>query len=225
MSDSRNPFQRSTWRDRLRARGIPATTYCIGIDEVGTGAWAGPYVIAAVACRYDWEPVRAVRDSKKLSPALREQLVLNTLVPPSIEDCWVLSRDANDLKHSKDLPKLLMELMTTAVRHALVLYPDSIVVADGTQVPKFKGVHSVAFPKADDLVPAVSAASIIAKVHRDNVMYAHGKEYPQYGFERHVGYGTQEHKEALKRHGICPIHRLSYRPIREAAGTMPRWPP
>jgi ribonuclease HII len=220
MSSFRPTSHASTWRDRLRTRGFTPTAYCIGIDEVGTGALAGPYVVAAVVCSSDWAP-SGVRDSKKLSPSARESLVRYTLIPPTIEDCWVLSREANDLKHSKDLNNLMMELMRTVARQALKQYPDAVVVVDGLNAPKFQGVQSIALPKADDFVPAVSAASIIAKVHRDHVMQAHDKTYPHYGFARHVGYGTAEHKAALKKYGVCPLHRLAYRPVRELAGTIP----
>lgn len=212
------PSPKWTWSDLLRTH-IESAPYCIGIDEVGTGALAGPFVVAAVVCRNDWEHV-GVRDSKKLSPEARAHLVDKVLVPPAIEDCWVISRDANALKHSKDLPKMLMEMMVEAAMCASAAYPASVLVVDGNHAPKFRHIKSVAVPKADDLVPAVSAASIIAKVYRDHVMRDYGKVYPQYGFAQHVGYGTEQHKKALALHGICPIHRLAYRPVREAAGIM-----
>jgi len=190
--------------------------YCIGIDEVGLGAWAGPFVVAAVVCRLDWEPPAQVRDSKKIPPAIREQLVEKVLVPPAIEDNWIALRESNDLKDSRYLSQFVLEIMTEVAGYALVHYPDSIIVADGVRVPKFPGVSSIAMAKADDLVPAVSAASIVAKVYRDNLMREYAKEYPQYGFERNAGYGTEYHRRAIKNHGLCPIHRLAYKPIRNA---------
>jgi ribonuclease HII len=118
-----------------------------------------------------------------------------------------------------------MRAFRRLAEQALVCYPDSLVVIDGGMGPS--GLACIPIEKGDDLVPAISAASILAKVSRDRLMFQYDKEYPQYGFFSHVGYGTQRHKDAIARFGVTPIHRRisPLRDLVDRAGTIKGWPP
>jgi ribonuclease HII len=181
--------------------------YIIGVDEVGLGAWAGPLYVVAVAMPRDWQnPL--VKDSKKMSAAAR-----NAAVPIILKDARVYAivsaeSDAIDRFGVKATLESLVIQAITICRNAC---GDSIVVLDGDVGPDDA---SLVFPKADALVPAVSAASVLAKTTRDRVMRELGLKYPGYGFDRHVGYGTQFHTDAITKLGICAIHRRSYAPIK-----------
>lgn len=201
-------------RQRMGLAALKATSspYVVGIDEVGTGCLAGPFVVSAVVCRKEWSPSRStIRDSKKCSPKQRGEVV-RYLVPPNIEDSWIIKVEPDEFPNPGDLHRKLKATILTIGSYALLSYPDSIVVVDGDYAPYLP--NCLAFPKADDLVPAVSAASIIAKVFRDDLMVRYSTVYPGYGFENHKGYGTAEHQEAIARLGLCPLHRRGYAPIR-----------
>lgn len=194
--------------------------YVIGLDECGTGAWAGPAAVGAVVARSDWVPDPRVRDSKKLTRETRTELVLNVLVPPAIEDAWVAHIPIEAL--AKSHLGAIHQAFRRLARLAQARYPDSVVVVDGAISPA--GLDCIAIVKGDDLVPACSAASILAKVSRDTLMGHLAVEYPGYGFAQHVGYGTRQHRLAIERLGITPIHR-DIRPLRDLGGTIKRWRP
>lgn len=178
----------------------------VGIDEVGRGCWAGPVVAGAVALG---EPIEGLRDSKKLSKKRREELTLEIKEKTlAVGIGWV---DAETIDRVG---------ITIAVKMAMQDALDQIkinydrVIIDGhinflDNMPKTE-----ALIKADDLVPAVSAASIVAKVARDDYMAEMSQTYPNYGFDSHVGYGTAVHSQALKDIGICKLHRKSFKPIK-----------
>lgn len=181
--------------------------YIIGSDEVGYGAWAGPLVVCAVAVPRDWAPPEGLTDSKALSAALRRALYSRLYELP----CALIGVP----NYSIDLigvGKALLRAHEAAVRQMLVAFPDADVVVDGAvglpNVPQARAV-----PKADATIPAVSAASVIAKENRDHIMRKYHLEFPVYGFDTNVGYGTKEHEHGLLLHGTCPIHRRSYRPV------------
>lgn len=192
----------------------------LGIDEVGRGPLAGPLVVGAVILpeeKLDW--VDELKDSKKLSAKKREALNEMILAEAKATGLgWVSPVEIDELGMSEAL-KLATRRAVKKVQESGVAF--SQIVIDGkvnflqdTALGRFVSV----MPKADDLVREVSAASIIAKVTRDHYMYEVAEKYPEYGFEKHVGYGTAMHREAITRLGICPEHRRSFEPIRSMVG-------
>jgi len=183
----------------------------VGIDEVGRGCWAGPLVAGAVMLPADFRledcPL-ALRDSKKLSKKQREAATAwiheNAV---AIGLGWVWPADIDKLG------------ITTSVKRAMELALAEIgesydqVIIDGNINYFADNPKAIAIIKADDSVPAVSAASIVAKVARDTYMAELGEQYAGYGFDKHVGYGTAAHIAALKALGVSDIHRRSYKPI------------
>lgn len=169
-------------------------------------------MVCAATVLASWADAR-VRDSKDLSKRQREFLADEVLLYPTIlKDCL--------LEHSSqtiDAIGLVMarnDLVVKVVAQCMKLYPSALVVMDGNVLPAGLPPNSVCFPKADKLVPAVSAASVIAKVYRDRYMqYMHG-HYPQYGFDSNAGYHSAQHMEALRAMGLCPIHRKSYKNLK-----------
>ena len=190
----------------------------LGIDEVGRGPWAGPLVVGACVLR---EPIEGLTDSKKLSAKRREALA------PEIHEkafCglgWVSAAELDEIGLSAALRKACHE----AVKQVQSAHAEfNGIIIDGTvnflsDTPL--GKYVTVKPKADLLVPEVSAASIIAKVARDNYMIELAERFPGYGFEKHVGYGTAAHKAALLELGPCEEHRRSFRPIADLIGSKP----
>lgn len=177
----------------------------VGIDEVGRGCWAGPLVAGAVALA---APLAGLKDSKKLSAKrrtvldeqIREQALAYGLG-------WVTAQEVDQL----GLTAAVSLAMQRALEAITIHYDQIIIDGNYNFLPAYQNV--VTLVKADDTVPAVSAASIIAKVARDNYMKQLAEDVPQYGFEAHVGYGTAAHLTALQQFGISPHHRHSFRPI------------
>ena len=187
----------------------------IGSDEVGYGSWAGPMYACAVAVTDAWSPPPGLTDSKKLTPAARDRIYAEIYRLPS-----VLAYFNSDLVDSLGVGVALRKLHTLVIKELLKKFPEADVVVDGVmRLPELPQARLV--PHADATVPAVSAASIIAKVNRDKVMQEYHKKYPQYGFDKHVGYGTKQHSEALLRYGVLPIHRRSYSPIQAVLKGQP----
>ncbi len=189
----------------------------IGVDEVGYGCIAGPVTVGAAVAPANWADAR-VRDSKKVEHNRRAFLAKNVLVPPTVAFSIVLNHTSQVID-SMGVDKAKKDLMTQVIRICRARYPNALVVLDGNDPPLgFEDDRNlVYFPKADDLVKAVSAASILAKEDRDECMRLLHLEYPRYGFGNHVGYGTEQHTLALAEFGPCPIHRFSYRNVQEVA--------
>lgn len=179
----------------------------LGIDEVGRGCWAGPLVAGAVMLPDDF--VVPLADSKALSAA-RRQVIYNKLLQANIRYGlgWVTPSEVDALG--------LTEAVRLAMQRALTaLDAEHLeIIIDGNYnfLPELPNVQTLV--KADALIPSVSAASILAKVARDTYMQQLALQYPEYGFEKHVGYGTALHRAALQRYGVTPEHRRSYKPIR-----------
>lgn len=182
-----------------------------GIDEAGRGPWAGPVTAGAVILD-PANPIEGLTDSKKLSHAKREHLepIIKTRVlawglgwasPEEIDDLNI--RQANHLA------------MRRAVA-AMGLSPDAIII-DGNDVPADLPCPARAIIKGDLTEPCISAASILAKTARDRLMVTLDQTYPGYGFAAHKGYGTKAHAAALTALGPCPIHRMSFKPIKLAS--------
>lgn len=178
----------------------------LGIDEVGRGPLAGPIVVAAVVLGKIVP--EGLNDSKKLTVKRRTQLAHEIkCTAAGIGVGWVSARTLDRIGITESL-KLATHLAT---RHIKTNY-DQIII-DGTINFLPEHPKSMTMIKADGRIKAVSAASIIAKVARDNYMKKCSEIWPEYGFENHAGYGTTSHLEAIVRHGASPIHRLSFSPF------------
>ncbi|MFT5572149.1 MAG: ribonuclease HII [Cryomorphaceae bacterium] len=178
-----------------------------GVDEVGRGPLAGPVITAAVILPAEFN-LPGLNDSKKITAKRRE--VLSIAIKEQAL-AWAFG-EAN-LAEIDDLNILhaTMLAMQRAVA-GLCLRPDKVMV-DGNRCPDF-GIPAQALVGGDGLHSAISAASIIAKVERDCLMKRYAKQYPNYGFERNSGYPTQQHREALIKYGVTPIHRRSFAPVK-----------
>ena len=180
-----------------------------GVAEAGRGPLAGPVVSAAVILDPS-HPIEGLADSKKLSAKRRESLyeiIVNHALDWGVGRCEVEEIDQLNILNATMLS------MQRAVA-ALSIFPDHVQV-DGNRCPEF-GCPSEAIIKGDQKVAEISAASIIAKVTRDREMLALHAEYPEFGFDKHMGYPTAFHKQMLNEHGPAPCHRMSYKPVRLA---------
>lgn len=184
-----------------------------GIDEAGRGPLAGPVVAAAVVLDPE-RPIEGLADSKKLTHKRRELLygeIFDRALTVSIGECQRAEIDELNIFQAT------VEAMQRAV-DAMIPSPDHLLV-DGKNIHlRFKSQEIIV--DGDEKIPAISAASIIAKVHRDRLMREYHKVFPEYGFDQHKGYGTRAHLEALAEFGACPIHRQSFRPVQ---AHLPHW--
>lgn len=183
-----------------------------GLDEAGRGPWAGPVVAAAVILNPE-KPILGLGDSKKLSEKKREALYEPIFLRAVSVGIGVVSPEQIDhmniLQASLHAMKLAFEQLEIKAHEAWV---------DGNQrVPLESNVIQKIFVGGDNLHECIMAASIIAKVYRDRLMLDYAKRYPEYGFEKHKGYGTAAHLAALKRLGPCEIHRMSFKPLQPFA--------
>lgn len=182
-----------------------------GVDEAGRGPLAGPVVAAAVILD-DTRRIRGIKDSKVLTPLARERLYEE--IRAKALCCSVAEASVEEIDTLNILQATLLA-MRRAVE-GLRLKPAKVLV-DGNRLPVLS-VHAEAVIDGDAKVKSISAASILAKVHRDRLCLQLHELHPQYGFHEHKGYGTPAHLQALKAHGACAIHRRSFAPVREALG-------
>ena len=178
-----------------------------GVDEAGRGPLAGQVYAAAVILD-ERRPIAGLADSKKLSAGQRERLAL------AIREralAWAVATASVEEIDSLNILQATMLAMSRAVA-ALMTRPDEVWV-DGNRCPD-TGLPSRAVIGGDATVAAISAASILAKTARDAEMLCMHQQYPEYGFDRHKGYGTAAHLAALAQHGACAIHRRSFAPVR-----------
>ncbi|MCF6229829.1 MAG: ribonuclease HII [Gammaproteobacteria bacterium] len=178
-----------------------------GVDEVGRGPLAGPVVAAAVILDPD-NPIEGLADSKKISKKRREQLY-EEIIQKAM--AWSIARAEVEEIDEINILQASLLAMSRAVA-TLPISPDHALV-DGNKLPLLN-CTAEAIVKGDEKVPAISAASIIAKVARDREMAAMELKYPGYGFDKHSGYPTKAHMQALKELGVTPIHRRSFAPVR-----------
>lgn len=182
-------------------------TRVAGVDEVGLGPLAGPVVAAAVVFAADPEPL-AVDDSKRLSPKARERIEVGVRRTAAEVSLGIV--EVSEIERAG-----IREAGLEAMRRAVVglKRPADYLLVDARKVPGIS-VGQSSYVAADSFVYSVAAASIVAKVHRDALMRALAERFPGYGFDRHMGYGTAAHMEALDRLGPCEIHRRGFAPVR-----------
>lgn len=188
---------------------LDAVGLVAGVDEAGRGPLAGPVVAAAVILD-DERPIRGLADSKLLSPQRRERLHDEILARALCHCVGTASVEEIDQLNILQATLLAMRRAVMGLR----LLPAQVLV-DGNRLPRLP-MTAQAIVKGDARVPVISAASILAKVHRDRLCLELDERHPQYGFAGHKGYPTPEHLEALRRHGACAAHRRSFAPVREA---------
>jgi ribonuclease HII len=179
-----------------------------GVDEAGRGPLAGPVSAAAVILD-EKNPIEGLADSKKLSERKRD------LLAPVIREralAWAVAWAEPAEIDSLNILQATLLAMRRAVE-ALPIQPQQVLV-DGLYCPQ-TGIPSEAIVKGDSKVAAISAASILAKTARDELMLQLHEQYPHYGFAEHKGYPTAAHLVALREHGVSPVHRRSFRPVRE----------
>ncbi|MBU0554081.1 ribonuclease HII [Myxococcota bacterium] len=182
----------------------------LGVDEVGRGPLAGPVVAAAVALRPGSPPLAlsALNDSKQLSERARTRLM-----PAILKHALAIGvgwRDAARIDEINIL-EATREAMIDAIHHASRAAPPDLVLVDGNlKIPAYPGAQ-IALIKGDARSLSIAAASVLAKVIRDRYMIRQAARFPVYGFEGHKGYGTRAHRAALSAHGLCPLHRRSFK--------------
>lgn len=183
-----------------------------GVDEAGRGPLAGP-VVAAVVVMSVGQKINGVRDSKQLSAARRETLA-EQIKHEAVG--WSLGRATVEEIDELNILQATMLAMRRAIE-GLGFLPERLQF-DGDRAPPLRDYNGVAetIIGGDRLCIAISAASILAKVDRDREMIALDRDFPDYGFARHKGYATAEHRAALQRFGACPVHRRSFRPVQLA---------
>jgi ribonuclease HII len=180
-----------------------------GLDEAGRGPLAGPVVAAAVILDPECIP-EGLDDSKALSKARRE-LLFEAILASSL--VAVASASAREIEATD-----IRAASLAAMRRALCALPvkPHYALVDGRDIPPALDCAARALVKGDARSLSIAAASIIAKVTRDNMMTRAVVVYPQYGFETHMGYGAKRHLQAIAEHGPCPLHRMTFRPMRKA---------
>lgn len=176
-----------------------------GIDEAGRGPLAGPVVVAAVILGRNWNAKFQLNDSKQLSPKKRKELFDLICSESSAFNIVSVSPQEIDRLNILQATMVGMKRCSAEIKPA----PDYLLI-DGDSYPD-TNIQGQAVIKGDCLSKSIAAASILAKVWRDIKMVEFGEKYPQWGFERHMGYPTKQHREAIAEHGLSPIHRRSFR--------------
>ena len=179
-----------------------------GVDEAGRGPLAGPVVAAAVILD-DLQPIKGLNDSKLLTPRTRERL-FDEIHAKAL--CFCIAQASVEEIDTLNILQATMLAMRRAVE-GLRLRPHKVLV-DGNRIPILK-IAAEAIIGGDAKIQSISAASILAKVHRDRLCLELHERHPQYGFHDHKGYSTPVHLAALREHGACPEHRRSFAPVRE----------
>lgn len=184
-----------------------------GVDEAGRGPLAGPVVAACVIIDSNFkitEDLEAVADSKKLSAKKREQLFKVIKEKALAVEISVVSHEVIDKINILQASLLAMKKAIEACK----ITPDLVLIDGNQKIPNLK-IEQQTIVGGDASVFCIAAASIVAKVSRDYLISEAAKKYPEYGFEKHKGYGTKQHLEALEKYGPCPIHRQSFAPIKK----------
>lgn len=177
-----------------------------GVDEAGRGPLAGPVVASAVIFPDRAKLPNGIHDSKKLSKTKRE-LLIDGIKQNALWAIGIANSQEIDAMNILQATMLAMKRAVEGLSQA-----PNIALVDGNQPPKLN-CKTLCVVKGDSLSLSIAAASIIAKVSRDDMMCALARKYPEYGFEKHAGYGTKMHMDALAKYGACPEHRTSFRPV------------
>lgn len=177
-----------------------------GIDEAGRGPLAGPVVAAAVIFPTNHAFITGINDSKKLTPAVREEMIQIIQDKAAAIGVGIVHHQEID---AINILQATFQAMREAVA-ALTIQPDYLLI-DGNKKPGIN-IPQRCIVKGDALSMSIAAASIVAKVTRDRIMVDYDRQYPHYGFARHKGYATARHIEAIREFGLCPIHRHSFQP-------------
>jgi len=225
-------FPLLTYEKALYEKGY---RYIAGVDEVGRGPLAGPMVVAAVILdvgkllslenqvnsvtkdltNNDVSLFSKINDSKKLTQKSRE--TLNLVIKTHAISYKIIEVSSTEID-TKGISEITQYAFYRAVTE-LETKAD-YVITDNFPIKKLLQEFQTNLPKGDSLSMSVAAASIIAKVYRDALMCVEHNKYPQYGFDKHKGYGTGKHIEALKKHGPCEIHRKSFEPVKSLIKTL-----
>ena len=185
-----------------------------GVDEAGRGPLAGPVVAAAVILD-PRQPIAGLMDSKKLT-ALRRERLFDAICAKAL-CCSIAEATVEEIDRLNILQATLLAMQRAVSGLRL---PPAKVLVDGNRLPRL-AMRAEAVVGGDAIVPAISAASILAKVHRDRWCAQVDAQWPQYGFAAHKGYGTAAHLAALQAHGPCTLHRRSFAPVAQAARLHP----
>ena len=197
-----------SWRAEQLGLSFDVSGLIAGVDEAGRGPLAGPVVAAAVILD-ELAPIKGLKDSKVLT-ALRRERLFDEIRAKAL--CCCIAQASVEEIDALNILQATLLAMRRAVE-GLRLRPHKVLV-DGNRLPVLK-VQAEAIVKGDAKVKAISAASILAKVHRDRLCLVLHEQHPQYGFDGHKGYPTPAHLAALREHGACPQHRRSFAPVRE----------
>ncbi len=196
----------ATFDLKFKKQGI---RYLCGVDEAGRGPLAGPVVAAAVILPY--EPIQAINDSKKLPE--KRRIFLNDLIRERAITYGIGLASVEEIDRLNILRATFLAMQRAVQQLAL---PPEYILVDGRDFPPLTHDHSngsikgSALIKGDGTSQVVAAASILAKVFRDALMQDYDREFPQYGFARHKGYGTKEHRQKIVEFGPCPLHRKKF---------------
>ena len=196
-----------------RAAAAAGHTLVAGVDEAGRGPLAGPVAVAAVILPQEAHLPR-INDSKKLSAAMREELFTQIVAIAISYHVALIDAETIDRMNILQATKMGMYEAIAALTPA----PDEVLI-DAVELPKLS-MPSQSIIKGDAKSASIAAASILAKVTRDHLMEQYDTEYPHYDFAKHKGYGTQGHIDAIRKYGVCPIHRKSFEPIRSILNNM-----
>lgn len=204
-----------SYENRLLNKGLKNVA---GLDEAGRGSWAGPIIAAAVIIYPKFKKNRQnskIRDSKKLSPRRREELFK---IIASQSAAWSVGMVNEKTIDKIGIGKANLLVFQKAVKK-LKIKPDFLLIDGNLKIEKIK-IPYYNVIRGDEKIFSCACASIIAKVYRDRLMKkcAH-YNYPQYGFDKHVGYGTKYHFKMIKKYGLCPLHRKSFNPIKNYVNT------
>ncbi len=195
--------------------------YLIGVDEVGRGPIAGPVAVCAFLCQsnfFDFLPTTKedgkkvyIRDSKKLSRKRREEWFAYLLKLKKEGKCdFAVSFVSSEMIDKFGIAQSIKKALESSLSKLKVDKERVSVYLDGGLTAPKEYIHQETIIKGDESHPVISLASIVAKVSRDKIMYRYATEFPEYGFDKHVGYGTKAHYEAIQKHGQLPIHRKTF---------------
>lgn len=196
--------------EELWAKGI---AYVAGVDEAGKGPLAGPVTAGAVMIQSPSQIVAEVRDSKLMTAKQRELAFEKICAKSTSFGVGIVSEKEIDSIGIDEAVKKAMQLSLLELEQRINIRLEYVLV-DGSKTKKLDNYTSQKIKKGGLYHYSVSAGSILAKVTRDRIMHKFALEYPEYLFEKHVGYGTKAHLVAIEKYGPCPIHRLSFQPLK-----------